>query len=106
LDNKLFCVQPEKALMQAATPATENARRRPEAESTLEANHKQLKQSYCRLQTALAIELHTDSICLEKEEQITSLSSSRKQEPEAKAPEAVATTDTEIWLLQHFFANV
>nr|GFD07749.1 hypothetical protein [Tanacetum cinerariifolium] len=27
----------EKALMQAATPATENARRRPEAESTLEA---------------------------------------------------------------------
>ncbi|GKE78914.1 pyrimidine 2, partial [Tanacetum coccineum] len=32
------------------------------------------------------VQLHTDSICLEKEEQITSLSSS-KQGPEAKAPE-------------------
>nr|GFA03176.1 hypothetical protein [Tanacetum cinerariifolium] len=40
LDNEVFCVQQEKALMQATTPATENARRRPKVESTLEAKLK------------------------------------------------------------------
>ncbi|GJY58970.1 hypothetical protein Tco_0458862 [Tanacetum coccineum] len=84
LDNELFCVQPEKAPMQAATPATKNARRRPEAELTLESKRK--KDLEWEVPRHTLLELHTNSICLEKEEQITSLSSS-KQGPEAKAPE-------------------
>ncbi|GJY58971.1 dihydropyrimidinase [Tanacetum coccineum] len=76
LDNELFCVQPEKALIQAATPATKNARRRPEAESTLEAKRK--KDLEWEVPRHTLLKLRTDSICLEKEEQITLLSSSKQ----------------------------